>query len=79
MPWPPECRPSCSGPPRAGLASRWATGDWMADLDVKAFAGLGPDDQLVALVYLGWPCGEVAAVERPEAPSSPASQGRGRT
>ena len=29
------------GATAAGLASHWATGDWMADLDVKAFAGLG--------------------------------------
>jgi nitroreductase len=54
------------GATAAGLASHWATGDWMADPAVKAFAGLGSDDQLVALVYLGWPSGEVAAIERPE-------------
>ena len=52
----------------AGLASHWATGDWMDDPEVKAFAGLAADDQLVALVYLGWPSGEVAPVERPEPP-----------
>jgi hypothetical protein len=37
----------------------------MDDAAVKAFAGLAPDDDLVALVYLGWPDGEVPEVERP--------------
>jgi nitroreductase len=50
----------------AGLASHWATGTWMADEAVKAFAGLDPVDELVALVYLGWPIGEIRAPERPE-------------
>ncbi len=49
----------------AGLASHWATGDWMSDPAVKAFAGLGPEDELVALIYLGWPAGQVPTVERP--------------
>ena len=52
----------------SGLASHWATGDWMDDPAVKELAGLAHDDDLVALVYLGWPNGEVPAVERP-APS----------
>ena len=56
------------GATAAGLASHWATGDWMDDPDVKALAGLAPDDDLVALVYLGWPTGDVPSVERP-APS----------
>ena len=43
----------------AGLASHWATGTWMGDPAVKAYAGLDADDELVALVYLGWPKGEV--------------------
>ena len=53
------------GATAAGLASHWATGDWMSDDDVKAFAGLSPDDELIALVYLGWPTGAVPVVERP--------------
>jgi nitroreductase len=53
------------GATAAGLASHWATGDWMADPEVKAFAGLDPVDELVALVYLGWPTGEVPTVDRP--------------
>lgn len=54
------------GATAAGLASHWATGSWMDDDDVKALAGLAPDDELVALVYLGWPTGDVPTVERPE-------------
>ncbi len=50
----------------AGLASHWATGDWMNDNGIKSFAGLDTADELVALVYLGWPTGDVPAVERPE-------------
>ena len=53
------------GATASGLASHWATGDWMDDAAVKELAGLAPDDDLVALVYLGWPNGEVPAVERP--------------
>jgi nitroreductase len=54
------------GATAAGLASHWATGDWMADPEIKALAGLAPEDELVALVYLGWPTGDVPTVERPE-------------
>lgn len=53
------------GATAAGLASHWATGTWMDDAAVKAFAGLADDDDLVALVYLGWPAGECTAVARP--------------
>jgi nitroreductase len=54
------------GATAVGLASHWATGDWMHDDDVKAFAGLSPADELIALVYLGWPTGDVPIVPRPE-------------
>jgi nitroreductase len=54
------------GATAVGLASHWATGDWMHDDAVKAFAGLAPGDELVALVYLGWPTGEVPIVSRPD-------------
>jgi nitroreductase len=54
------------GATAAGLASHWATGTWMEDDAVKALADLEPDDELIALVYLGWPTGEVPEVERPE-------------
>lgn len=53
------------GATAAGLASHWATGDWMDDPAVKSFAALGPDDDLVALVYLGWPSADVPTVDRP--------------
>lgn len=54
------------GATAAGLSSHWATGDWMGDADVKALAGLEPDDELIALVYLGWPTGASPSVPRPE-------------
>lgn len=54
------------GATAAGLANHWATGDWMADAAVKELAGLAAEDELVALVYLGWPAGEVPVVERPD-------------
>ncbi len=53
------------GATAAGLASHWATGTWMDDPEVKHLAGLAPDDQLVALIYLGWPVAEVVAPQRP--------------
>ncbi len=54
------------GATAAGLASHWATGDWMGDDDVKALAGLSPEDDLIALLYLGWPTGDAPVVPRPE-------------
>lgn len=54
------------GATAVGLASHWATGDWMHDDAVKAFAGLAPGGELIALVYLGWPTGDVPMVARPE-------------
>ncbi len=54
------------GATAAGLASHWATGTWMEDPAVKHLAGLTPEDELVALVYLGWPVADVAVPERPE-------------
>jgi nitroreductase len=54
------------GATAAGLATHWATGDWMADAGVKAFAGLAPEDELIALLYVGWPAGGVPDVPRPE-------------
>jgi nitroreductase len=54
------------GATAVGLASHWATGEWMHDDDVKTLAGLTPGDELIALVYLGWPTGDVPVVPRPE-------------
>jgi hypothetical protein len=38
----------------------------MEDDAVKALADLGPDDELIALVYLGWPVADTPVVPRPE-------------
>lgn len=54
------------GATAAGLASHWATGTWMGDRAVKHLAGLAPEDELVALVYLGWPVAGVPVPERPD-------------
>jgi nitroreductase len=54
------------GATAVGLASHWATGEWMHDDAVKAFAGLTAGDELIALVYLGWPVGDVPLVPRPD-------------
>lgn len=48
-----------------GLASHWASIDDVVAPAVRSLAGTGPADDLVALVYLGWPTGEVAVPERP--------------
>src|SRR3954466_10085550 len=53
------------GATAVGLASHWATGTWMDDDDVKALADLAPDDELIALVYLGWPVADTPVVPRP--------------
>ena len=54
------------GATAVGMASHWATGDWMGDTDVKAFAGLAAGDEIIALLYLGWPIGDVPVVPRPD-------------
>jgi hypothetical protein len=33
--------------------------------EVRELCGLDPDDQLVALLYLGWPLGDVPVPDRP--------------
>ena len=48
-----------------GLASHWATIDGVAAPAVRALCDVGPTDELVALVYLGWPTGEVSTPTRP--------------
>lgn len=49
-----------------GLASYWASiPDELWDA-ARRLAQVGPDHDLVALVYLGWPTGDVAPPPRPE-------------
>lgn len=53
------------GATAAGLASHWASLDEDVQPAVRALCGVGDSDELVALVYLGWPTGEVAKPSRP--------------
>ncbi len=48
-----------------GLASHWASIDEVVAPAVRSLCEIGPSDDLVALVYLGWPTAEVAVPERP--------------
>ena len=50
----------------AGLASYWSTGAAASDPEVKGLADLGEGDQLVGIVYLGWPAGDVESPGRDE-------------
>lgn len=52
----------------AGLASFWSSGAPPADSAVAELCGWEPGTRTIALVYLGWPIGEVPAPERPEPP-----------
>lgn len=54
------------GATAAGLASFWASGAPLRSDAVKQLCGFDPEDRLVALVYLGWPNGEVDPPERPD-------------
>jgi len=48
-----------------GLACKWRTGDAAYDARVKTFLGLMPDQHLISFLYIGFPEGEPAPVERP--------------
>ena len=48
-----------------GLGAKWRTGDAAYDPRVKAFLGFQPDQHVVAFLYIGFPEGETAPVERP--------------
>jgi nitroreductase len=48
-----------------GLASYWASLPEDLEDAARRVAGLDPDHELVALVYLGWPTGATAAPARP--------------
>jgi nitroreductase len=53
------------GATAAGLASYWGTGAVVEAPAVRALCGFAPEDDLVALLYLGWPIGEVPVPDRP--------------
>jgi len=38
-----------------GLAGHWRTGDAARDPEIKRFLGLGPDQELIAFLYIGYP------------------------
>ncbi len=49
----------------AGLASYWGSGTVLALPSVRALCRFGPADELIGLIYLGFPLGEVAPPPRP--------------
>jgi nitroreductase len=49
-----------------GLGAVWRTGAPVLDPEVKLFLGLQPTQHLIALVYLGYPDGEIPAPNRPD-------------
>jgi nitroreductase len=48
-----------------GLGAIWRTGAAALDPAVKAFLGFTPQHHLIAIVYLGYPEGEIAPPDRP--------------
>ena len=55
------------GAAAAGLAGYWGTGAVVEAPAVKELCGFGLDDDLVAMIYLGWPLdGGPIAPDRPE-------------
>jgi nitroreductase len=48
-----------------GLASFWGTGAAVDVPEVKRLVGLQPDDQIVAIIYLGWPVEPAPPGRRP--------------
>lgn len=49
----------------AGLASYWGTGAVTRLESVKKLCRFSPEDLIVALLYIGWPIGEVPIPQRP--------------
>jgi nitroreductase len=49
------------GATAVGLASYWSTGEVAGLAAVKELAGFDPRDQLVAVIYLGWPTAPLPA------------------
>lgn len=48
-----------------GIAGYWRTGDAVRDPQVKALLGLAPDQELIALLYLGYAAVPVEPRQRP--------------
>ena len=48
-----------------GLAAKWRTGEDARDPGLKEFLGFAPDQQLIALIYIGHPQAELKPVARP--------------
>jgi nitroreductase len=48
-----------------GLIGYWRTGEAARDVDVKAFLGLAPEQDLIAFLYIGHPAEPVTPRERP--------------
>lgn len=48
-----------------GLASHWASVDESVAPALRTICEIGRNDDLVALIYLGWPTGQVPVPERP--------------
>lgn len=53
------------GATAAGLASFWGTAPLMDSARALELCGFGPDDRIVAIIYLGWPNSTVEAPQRP--------------
>ena len=48
-----------------GLAAKWRTGELARDPKIKQFLGFGPDQYLIAFLYIGHPEFESELIERP--------------
>jgi len=48
-----------------GLVAQWRTGDAARDPLVKGFLGFGPEQQVIAFLYIGFPVHPPAPYERP--------------
>ena len=55
------------GATAAGLCSFWGSGPVTEAPEVKTMCGFAAADQIVAVVYIGWPIGEVATPQRRDA------------
>jgi len=50
-----------------GLGAKWRTGEDARNPLVKEFLGFAPDQELIALLYIGYPAVQLPAPERPDA------------